>query len=178
MYIHTVTSESIQTAWRVFIVPNRLNYLLYLIQYTKRTNWTCDLLCMHVWKNLKSIICISIQTSCSCACCVAAMTAGGLLGCDLHTWIFFPLRPCRSLQTLSAWLWIVCRQYFYGVILAGTLKDIICPKANPGSSWLCAPGHSDTEWRIFSLDRVCVQVSARIILYLALFNLCHVACQS
>lgn len=109
-------------------------------------------------KNQKSIICISIQTPCSCACCVAVMTAGGLLGCDLHTWIFFPLRPCRSLQTLSAWLWIVCRQYFYGVILAGTLKDIICPKANPGSSWLYAPGHSDTEWRIFYLDRGCVQV--------------------
>lgn len=69
---------------------------------------------------------------------------------------FFPLRPCRSLQTWSDWLWIVCRQYFYGVILAGTLKGIICPKANPGSS--CAPGHSDTEWRIFSLDRGCVQV--------------------
>lgn len=56
--VHTVTSESIQTPWRVFIVQNRLNYVLYLTQYSKRTKWTCDILCMYekIWNLLFALV--------------------------------------------------------------------------------------------------------------------------
>lgn len=133
------------------------DWIIYCIwQYTKRTKWTCELLCMYE-KNLKSNIGISIQGR------VAVMTAGGVLRCDSLSFAHLDAVSYLSLQipsNLSAWLWKVwlCPQYFYGVVLAGILKDSICPKAIQVSSWLCAPGHSDTEWRIFSLDRGCVQV--------------------